>query len=78
MCITRVQEVLAADSSVLKVLKGGHCGCGPLGLSFTVTKAYISLLVVVLLLDTGCCVVKLCLEFPDPLGLIWENVKEHS
>lgn len=36
------------------------------------------LLVVVLLLDTGCCVVKLCLEFPDPLGLIWENVKEHS
>lgn len=51
---------------------------GPLGLSFTVTKAYISLLVVVLLLDTGCCVVELCLEFPDPLGLIWENVKEHS
>lgn len=51
---------------------------GPLGLSFTVTKAYISLLVVVLLLDTRCCVVELCLEFPDPLGLIWENVKEHS
>lgn len=34
-----------------------HCGCGPLGLSFMVITAYISLLVVVLLLDTESCVV---------------------